>query len=67
MQKKILKYTASELNKILDQQKYPAEAEEYLNMIAREFQEEGLKWVLLKAYCLGVINGKRKERTRRNL
>ena len=66
MQKKILKYTANELNKIIDQQKYPAEAEEYLNMIAGEFPEEGLKWVLLKAYCLGVMNGKRQERKRRN-
>lgn len=65
MQKKTLKYTANELNKILDQQKYPAEAEEYLKLVAREFQEEGLKWVLLKAYCLGVIIGKRKERKRR--
>ena len=67
MQKKIEKWTVSEVNQILDKQRYPKEAEESLSMIAEEFQEDGLKWVLLKAYCLGFINGKRKERRRNQL
>jgi len=51
-----------EIEEILPLQKCPYEVRKCLEYIAMDFSENGLVWVLMKAYCLGVINGKREER-----
>lgn len=48
------------VKKVLEKQTYPAEVEEYLKMVSRsEFP-----WNIVQAYHLGVIVGKKRERSR---
>jgi len=54
-----------EIEKILPLQKYPHEAIEYLKYIAGDVEENGIAWIFIRAYCLGIIQGKRIERLRR--
>jgi hypothetical protein len=53
------------IEKILKKQRYPAEAENYLEMIEKGSVQYGWRWVAVKAFCLGVIYGKREERSKR--
>lgn len=54
-----------EMDRILSHQWYPLEASRRLKRIAENISSDGLSLVLKKAYCLGVIDGKRAERQRR--
>jgi hypothetical protein len=53
------------IEKVLAFQKCPYEMMEYLRELAEGVSEDGLALVIMKAYCLGYINGKRSERIRR--
>jgi hypothetical protein len=53
-----------EMDRILSHQWYPLEASRRLKHIAENVSRDGLSFVLKKAYCLGVIDGKRTERQR---
>ncbi len=53
------------LVRILELQKYPLEANDELILIAQEFPQSGLFDVILKAFNLGVIFGKRLERCKK--
>lgn len=54
-----------EMNRILDKQEYPSEIEKYLREIANGSKKYGLWLTVIRAYCLGVIAGKNKERKRK--
>ncbi len=55
------------LEKILNLQKYPLEANEDLMLIAQDYPEVGLFEIILKAFHLGMIIGKRMERSKRKV
>lgn len=54
-----------ELDRILSEQPVPFEAARRIKHIANALSKEGLYWVMVNAYSLGVIEGKRAERLRR--
>ncbi|MDF2857958.1 MAG: hypothetical protein K0Q87_3809 [Neobacillus sp.] len=56
---------AEALIKILDQQKYPFEANDYLIFITRDRDRVSFFDIVLRAFQLGVILGKRAERTKK--
>jgi hypothetical protein len=51
--------------KILDMQKCPMRINHHLKCIAKEAGINGWQWVIVKAYCLGVIVGKQYERKKK--
>ena len=51
--------------KMIGIQKYPEELEEYSEFINADVQEYGWQVAVMKAYCFGVINGKRCERMKK--
>ena len=53
------------LEKILNLQKYPLEANENLKLIAQDYPKIGLFEVILRAFHLGMIIGKRMERCKK--
>jgi hypothetical protein len=56
---------AESLIKILDQQKYPFEANDYLVFITKDRHRASLFDIVLRAFHLGVIIGKRAERRKK--
>ena len=63
----VVKVNKEELEKILVQQKYPTEFNEDLYLIAKTYPEIGLFEIIIKAFSLGMIYGKRIERYKRKL
>lgn len=50
------------INNVLEMQKIPDNIKYSLKRISEESETNGWQWVVLKAYFLGVIIGKRNER-----
>jgi hypothetical protein len=57
---------ASDMAKLLGRQKYPSELDRYLDIINEESKLLGWPVVVIKAYCFGVMVGKRHERNKRS-
>lgn len=56
---------AESLIKILDQQKYPFDANDYLIFITKDRHRASFFDIVLRAFHLGVIIGKRTERRKK--
>lgn len=65
-QEKFITIEFAEISKILKKQKYPYEVEEYLKQITKESTDDGLPLTVFKAYWLGIILGKRIERSKKS-
>jgi len=51
-----------EMERIIDKQRYPIEANDDLKILAAEFPKIGIFEIIIKAFNLGLIYGKRIER-----
>jgi hypothetical protein len=54
-----------EMERIISQQNYPVEFNEDLRQIAHSYPEVGLFETIIRAFSLGMIHGKRLERSKR--
>jgi hypothetical protein len=62
----MINHEIEEIKKILPYQKYPLNVTQNIKFIADGLGENGMYGILIEAYCLGVIDGKREERARHN-
>ena len=66
MQKRIIvNNQIQEFDRVLDKQRYPIEANEELKILAAEYSKCGVFEILVKAFNLGLIYGKRLERKKK--
>lgn len=57
----------AEIKRLIENQKYPFEAEASLKFIANEAKKtDNLMWAVIGAYHYGVMIGKRKERSQKS-